>query len=349
MIWVQWGLLSVLTLWSANAQPQRAKELNQRGLDEVARGELEAARNDFNEALRIYLGLGPRFEAHAAIAVMNLGDEATAEGHWAESESLFAQAVARAKHSLGPRHLYTVTMANRLANVRVVRDEFDPAEAVYTENLAIEREFYPRDLQTARTLSGLGYLHSRQGKPRQALAEAEEGLALTIQAAGDSDSEAGIAYANVAQIHRVAGNHDRAVPLLRKAHAIFERAYGPDSPRLASVLSQEGLELMYDGDLALANDDMARAVKLLSASPAGNVNLAVAKQNLGLLRLRQKHYAEADRLFSEALRLEEQFEASPGKDMAQTLTLLSFVRQKEKRFEDAEGLKARAATLTSYR
>jgi tetratricopeptide (TPR) repeat protein len=346
---MQWGLLSVMTLWSANAQPQRAREINQQGLDEAARGDFDAARSHLTEALGIYLAMGPAFAPHAAIENMNLGDEASAEGRWADAESFFEQAVEGGRHSLGPRHLYTVTMANRLANVRVLRGEFDLAEALYTGNLAIEREVYPRDLQTAHTLSGLGFLHSRQGKQQQALAEAEEGLALTIQAAGDSDPETGTAYANVAQIHRIAGDNDRAVPLLRKAHAIFERAYGPDSPRLANVLSQEGLELMYDGDLALANDDMVRAVKVLSASPAGNVNLAVAEQNLGLLRLRQKKYAEADRLFSQALKLEEQYQARPGRDMAQTLELLSAVRQKERRFEDAESLKARAATLTSYR
>lgn len=349
MCWVGWVVLSATTLWGANAQPQRAKEINQQGLDEVARGDFDAARSHLSEALRIYLALGPAFAPHAAIETMNLGDEATAEGHWLEAQSFFEQALARARASLGRRNLYTVTMTNRLANVHVVRGEFGPAEALYTGNLAIERELYPRDLQTAHTLSGLGHLHSRQGKMRQALAEAEEGLALTIQAAGESDPETGMAYANVAQIHRVAGENDRAVPLLRKAHAIFERAYGPDTPRLASVLSQEGLELMYDGKLTLANDDMVRAVKMLSASPAGNVNLAVAEQNLGLLRLRQKKYAEADRLFSQALRLEEQYEARPGREMAQTLSLLSLVRGKERRFEDAESLKARAATLTSYR
>lgn len=349
MNWAQWGLLSVMTLWGANAQPQRANDLNQQGLDAMARGDFEAARKNFDEALHIYLGLGPAFEPHAAVEIMNLGDEASAEGRWLDAEPLFAQAVERARHSLGPRHLYTVTMVNRLANVHVLRGEFDQAEALYMANLAVERELYPRDLQTGHTLSGLGFVHSRQGKPRQALTEAEEGLALTLQAAGESDPEAGTAYANVAQIHRIAGEDDRAVPLLRKAHAIFERAYGADSARLANVLSQEGLEQMYEGNLALANDNMVRAVKMLSASPAGNVNLAVASQNLGLLRFRQKKYAEADRLFAEALKIEEQYEARPGKDMAQTLNLLSLVRQKERRFQDAESLKARAETLTSYR
>lgn len=349
MIWVQWGLLSAVTLWGANAQPQRAREINQQGLDEVVRGDFDAARSHLSEALRIYLALGSEFAPHAAIETMNLGDEATAEGHWVEAQSFFEQAQARAKASFGPQNIYTVTITNRLANVHVVRGEFDPAEALYSENLAVERKLYPRDLQTGHTLSGLGHLHARQGKTRQALAEAEEGLALTIQAAGESDPEAGLAYANVAQIHRLAGHHDRAVPLLRKAHAIYERAYGPDSPRLASVLSQEGLEEMYEGKLALANDDMMRAVKLLSASAATSVNLAVAEQNLGLLRLRQKKYAEADRLLSHALKLQDQYRARPGADMAQTLSLLALVREKERRFEDAESLKARAATLTSYR
>ena len=349
--WVRVGLLSTITvsLAAADTPPERAKLLNEQGLGESERGDYSAARAHLSEALGIWRSLGPNFNPHIAIELINLAEVACGEGNWGEGATLFEQALERSRSAFGPRHMTTITAMNRLANVSVVRGEFERAEALYREALAAGRELYPNDLQTAYTLAGLSYLHSREGRQQEALAEAEEALSLTLQAAGENSSEAGAAYANVAQIHRLAGNLDRAVPLLRKARAILERTLGPQHPRSASALSQEGLILMYEGKLTEAEREMVHAVELLSVQRASNVNLAVAEQNLGLLRLRQKKYTEADRLFSGALALEEQYAARPNAEMADTLRLLSEVREKERRFEEADSLKARAATISSYR
>ncbi len=46
---------------------------------------------------------------------------------------------------------------------------------------------------------------------------------------------------------------------------------------------------------------MRRAIELLSRPPVAAFELAVAQYNLGLLRMRQKKYAEADELLTKAL------------------------------------------------
>ena len=45
---------------------------------------------------------------------------------------------------------------------------------------------------------------------------------------------------------------DRALPLYRKARFIYEQGLGPSDPRVSAILSQEGLILMAEGKLALA-------------------------------------------------------------------------------------------------
>jgi Flp pilus assembly protein TadD len=91
------------------------------------------------------------------------------------------------------------------------------------------------------------------------------------------------------------------LPLFRKARAILERQGMTDDPKYASLLSQEGLALMDDGKFALAERNMRHAIDLLSQPPAAVFELAVAQNNLGLLRMQQKKYAEADELLTEAL------------------------------------------------
>ena len=77
-------------------------------------------------------------------------------------------------------------------------------------------------------------------------------MTIALKADGDNGLDAALAYSNVAEAHRMAGRPERALPLYKKARAIYERVLGPDHPRVASVLSQEGLILMEDGKLSLA-------------------------------------------------------------------------------------------------
>ncbi len=347
--WVHLGLLSIMGIAGAGAPPQKAKELNDRGLEARQRGDYAAALRDLSEALRMWQSLGSAFEPHAAIEMMNLGDTYCGQGDWSQGTKFFEQALELSRRSMGPKDLHTVSDVNRLANVYLVQGELERGEGLYREVLATERELYPNDVQTAHTLAGLASVHGRQGKSQEALSEAEEGLAITLRAVGESDFEAGLAYANVAQTHRLGGRNDRAIPLLHKAYEILQRTLGPTHPRVLAVLSQEGLVLTYEGKLSLAEQDLVRAVDLLSRSKATNADLSMAEQNLGILRMRQKKYADADRWLTSALSLEEQYLARPGMEMASTLQMLSEVRRKERRFEEAARLEDRAHTIQSYR
>jgi tetratricopeptide (TPR) repeat protein len=294
---LRYGLLAIVSVSIAAAQPEQGKALNDCGVEALARGDLSAAQDMLSASLQIWLSLGLEFEPHAATTLMNLGDVRCAQGQWNEAAGLFERALDLNLRSVGPKNVRTVSNRNRLANVYLVLAEFDRAEPLYRNALSIGRELYPDSLVTAHSLQGLASLHSRTGKLDQAIAESEEALVITLKAVGENDVESGMAYIGVGQIHRIAGRTDRALPLLRKARAIFERNLGPADPRMGSVLSQEGLALMHENKLALAERDLVRAVELLSQSKTGNVELAIAEHNLGLLRLRQKKYKEADALF----------------------------------------------------
>jgi tetratricopeptide (TPR) repeat protein len=346
---VRLGLWFLMMTAVALGQPEKARELNSRGLDAVARGDFAAGTAALFEALEIWRSLGPAFAPHAATEMMNLADAMCAQGNWRDGSKLFEQSLELSRQSLGPTHFHTVVNLNRLANVYVVQGKIDRAESLYLEALAVERVSFPNDVQTAHSLAGLSSIHTRAGKCAEGLAEAEEALSITLRAVGENDPETGMAYANVAQIHRAAGHTDRALPLLHKAQVIFERTLGPTHPRVASVLSQEGIALMHENKLTMAEQDLQRAVDLLSKSGNDKVQLAVAEHNLGLLRLRQKKYAEADNLLSQALSLEEQYSIEPGTEMAATLSMLSQIRAKENRPVDAAQLKERASAITSYR
>ena len=43
-----------------------------------------------------------------------------------------------------------------------------------------------------------------------------------------------LAYTSVAEAHRFAGAPERALPLYRKARSLYEKALGPEHPRVAA-------------------------------------------------------------------------------------------------------------------
>ena len=177
----------------------------------------------------------------------------------------------------------------------------------------------------------------------------EEALKLVLKAEGDEGLDAALAYANVGEAHRWLGQTDRALPLLRKARSIYTTILGANHPRVASILSQEGLIYMQDGKLSLAEKHMVQSLDILAKTcPDCKFEQFVGESNLGLLRLRQGKYAEADRLLTHVLYLEENYMSRPSPDMATTLLALAEIRDKQHRYDDAARLHKRADTILEF-
>jgi tetratricopeptide (TPR) repeat protein len=313
------------TLAAAHPQ-QEGLALNQRGLEAADRRDYAEAERYYRQSAGIFRALGPQYEPHLSVELFNLAESLCGQGKWRESQSTFEESLTLTRRTLGPKHIRTVAGLNAMGNISVLLGDPQRAESLLTEALAIARENYPADLQLAHALAGLSSLRLRADKPDEALPFAEEALTVTLKADGDGGAEAAMMYQNVAQIHRAAHRPERAIPLFRKARAILERLGRTGEPRYASLLSQEGLALMDDGKLGLAERGMKRAVELLSRSSAAAFELAAAHNNLGLLRMKQKKYAEADELLSKALSAEEQFNPQDAAQIGRTRDALAKVR-----------------------
>jgi tetratricopeptide (TPR) repeat protein len=336
-----------LTVGMANHGP--AWQLNERGLAAAERRDYETAEKDYEQAIAIWENAGPQFEAHLAIVRMNLAQVYGAEGRRLDCAAMLERSLASFRKTLGPRDLQTLTAINILGGIQMMIGNQARARELFEEALPIERELYPQDTQLARSLGGLASLHMREGRPEQSIPLAEEALALTIRTEGENSLDVALAYANIAEGHRVLGRLDRALPLFRKSHVLYARLLGDDHPRVSSVMTQEGLILLQQGKLGMAEETLERALAILGKScPDCKLERVAAENNLALLRIRQGKLDEADRLLSDVLALQEKSPEVPKSEMAVALQSLAAVRQREKRFEDAERLKRRAAVLLSY-
>lgn len=341
-------ILSGVFVAAAQVKPP-ADEVNDRGLEASWRGDYAEAERLLGESLRMWQEMGPQFEAHAAIVMMNLAEAECGEGRWSEGADLLNKALEISRRALGPEDLHTVTNINLLASAKLVLGELDQAIANFNQALAIERRKYPKDTQLAHTLMGISSYHVRISEMKEALPPAEEGLKILIASGGENTLDTAMAYANIAQIHLFSQRPERALPLFRKAKAIYENLNLTTSPRYASVLSQEGLALLEDNKPASADRTISQALDILAKCTGCQYLRAIAESNLGLVRFREGKYTDADSLLTRALALEESYTTGPGTEMAATLNRLAEVRRKEHRDADAENLHRRALMIQTYR
>jgi len=324
----RWLLILLAAPVFASPQPDghEAWSLNQRGLEAEGRRDYAEAEKYYRQAAEGFRALGPKYEAHLSLELFNLAESICWQGRWHEVTEVFEESLDLSRRSLGPKHIRTVAGLNALASVSMMLGDTQRAQALLAESLAIARENYPADLQLAHALAGLSTLARRAGKPGEALPFAEEALSVTLKAEGVEGLESAMMYENVAQIHAVANRPERALPLFRKARAILERVGAVNDPRYALLLSVEGLAMMDDGKLGLAENGMKRAIELLSRQPSAAYELAVAQNNLGLLRMRQKKYAEADELLAKALSVEQTYDPQEAEQINRTRETLEQLR-----------------------
>jgi tetratricopeptide (TPR) repeat protein len=348
MLWVRVGVLgAVVAAGWAGQDPGFA--LNDRGLAASRGGDYVEAERLLREAGDYWQHKGQGYEAHLGTAELNLGQVLCSQGRRSEGAKLFEHALALFRRSIGMRNERTLAALNFLGVAYLMGGTPERAEALYLEAIPIEREVMPEGLQLARSLDGLSAVRLHQDRFDEALSLAEEGLAVTLQAQDKEEVDVALAYANVAEVHRIARRDDRALPLYRKARAIYERQLGAEHPRVAAVLSQEGLILMNDGKLSLADQAMTRSLEIIRKSCPGCVfEQWVGESNLGLLRMKQGKYGEADHLFTDALQAQEKSGARPGPETAAVLQKLAQIRQKQRRYEDAARLNQKADNILSF-
>jgi len=327
-----WVACLAMTAAAQPAPPPDAAALYEQGRKAAAGHDYNDAERSFGEALKLWRQMGPAYEAHAATALLSLGEARCNSGNWQLGVAALEEALPLHRRALGPRHIRTVYNLSWLGHAYLLTGSLDRAEAVLMEAFQIERELYSHDVLIGHTLLGLSGVRRGQERFDEALEIGQQGLQQALDAGPESSIGVAMAYENVAALHLQTGRPERALPLFRKARFIYEKTAGTTSMPLASVLSQEGLALMADGKLNAAETEMLQAVDLLAhTGPGAEYRLAIAKTNLGRLRLQQRKFADADRLLIDALALENRLPSRPAHDILVTSQALAQLRKAQPR------------------
>ncbi len=111
-----WSIFFTFVASAQGQQDRSALILNEQALAAAAHSDYAGAERLFGEALKIWRSLGPRYEAHTATTLANLGEMLCSSGKWREGAGALEEALELNRHSLGPKHIRTVSNLSLLGH-----------------------------------------------------------------------------------------------------------------------------------------------------------------------------------------------------------------------------------------
>ena len=187
---------------------------------------------------------------------------------------------------------------------------------------------------------------NQAGKYGEAIPVAERFAEAIRARTGESSADYATAVSNLAWLFKLTNRLAEAEPLMRRAVAIYDKAYGPDHPHLAAALNNLAQLLSDTNRLTEAEPLMRRVLAIYEKAYGPNhPNLATAHNNLGVLLRNTNRLAEAEPLYRRALAIDESAYGPNHPNVARDLNNLAQLLHVTDRFAEAEPLMRRVLAI----
>jgi len=296
------------------AATERAAILDQRGLAQKHLGDLGAALQSTQEALRVARNIGdPRREAtiqnHLGLLFYTMDREA-------EAQQAYEAALALDKRVYGDKHEATLATEENLAVTLSVLKQYERAIAMMRDALAVETELLGVDNpERAQTLNLLGNVYSQAERPADAIDAYTQALAITRKTLGVESDQAASILSNIGVMHGELKQYAQARDYLQQSIAIRHKLNGVEHFEGAHCEGMLAVTLLHLGNAQDA-EPLARAAlaKLQRALPADHEYLSLAQNNLAEILLAEHNYAEARELVQRTLQTLEKRGATDSQE-----------------------------------
>jgi len=255
------------------------------------------------------------------------------EGHYAPAIDNYERAYELLKNSLGEKHERTAAARVRLAGAYAHAGQTAKALPMLKASLAPDSGLSPSDRAIA--LNALGSEAGIRGDYKDAIEyyrQAEKAMG------ADNDHDPGYAavLCNLAAVYIASEELDRAEPLLKKVRAIYEVNLGPEHPRMANLLLQEGNLALHEHHFIEAETLLRRAYVIAQRDLRPNSDeLASQMLSLGLAYLKNGKLEEADSVLTPGLRIKQTVYPYPHRERAIALHRVAALRAAQRRDSEA--------------
>jgi Flp pilus assembly protein TadD len=255
-------------------------------------------------------------------------------GHKAQAEALEKQSIARARTA--QQTLLPWEQSYRAARDLQQENKSQAAEAQYKKAL-LEAEKYVQDrMPLAITLSALGKIYVRNGKPIEALETMKRALPLADKLFGADDPQVLKLVVELADLDVSQGHYAEAEPLYIRVLSSKEKDFGLQGEQLIPVLTKLGNLYRTQALYAKAAPVHERALTLRRKNAGGKEADLVELLALVADDYRDaKQYADAERLYKESAALAQK---QGPLSLAPVLDRYNVLFQKRKEYDQSEAL-----------
>jgi CHAT domain-containing protein/tetratricopeptide (TPR) repeat protein len=300
---------------------------------ELARyGEAEEA---LQRALAIWEKAFRPNDPDVARVLNDLGIVYWEQGRYGDAERLYKRALAIRESARNvPRDV-----AQSLSNLGLLywrEGKYAEAEEFYQRALAIdEKALGQNHPDVAAILGNLGEVYYEQGN----YVDAEELLKRELsirEKLGAINTELATNLNDLANVYYRQGKYADAEPLFKRSLAIYEKALGPDHPRVADSLNN--LALLYEDQGRYADAESLHERSLAITQKAlgpDHPSVASSLNNLASLYEQQGRHADAEPLYKRSLAIREKALGPDHPDVASSLNNLADLYRNQSRYADA--------------
>jgi tetratricopeptide (TPR) repeat protein len=257
-----------------------------------------------------------------------------------EAYPLLQRVLALIEQHLGPEHIHTASVVDKLARCFETQGKYTEAEPLYRRALFIrEQQLGDDHPDTGDSFNNLAGLFYAQGKYAEAELLYKRALEVYELHLGDGHLRTARSLNNLALLYQIQGKYEQAEPLLVRVLAIKEQQLGADHP--STALSLNNLAGLYETQGKYAEAELLfRRVLVIDEKIYGSEHPDVATDlnNLAELYRVQGEYGEAESLHRQALGIRERQLGADHPNTAQTLNNLALLYSSQGKYEQAESL-----------
>ena len=355
----------VLRLLATQPDDQRAREARakaQYGLGVVLgyEGRYAEARASLSAALEQQRKMYGDINEDTAATLKELADAVDQDGDLKSAIPLMQRAVGVQRKLRGATpHPALAEAINDLASMLEDNNQYDQAEPLFNESLAMMRRLYgDKHPYIATALTNLALLSMKKGDLARSEATYREVLAMQRELLGDNHPDVAGTLSKIAFVQYENGNKRQGLATLQESLRMYQGLFPGDHPEVARIMNREGFWLTLAGDYATADRDLRTALdmrrRLLDKS---HPDIAASLAHLAILEVATGKFAEgantaheAKAIYSAALSPSHWTTAVAGGAEGAALAGLGRYAQAEKLLNDSDAILSKdPAALAAYR
>jgi serine/threonine protein kinase len=320
--------------------PETLTSMNNLALAYQADGQLEKALLLFEQSLaKRKEKLGPD-HPDTLLSMNNLGLAYQAAGKLDKALPLLEQALAKRKEKLGPDHPETLLSMNSLARAYHDGGQLDKALPLLEQALAKQQETLgPDHPNTLASMTNLAQTYSSMKRLDRSIPLLEKSLKLRIKKQGVDHPTTLHTLADLGVNYRDTGRLEDGIRCLEQALSGVRKR--PDAvPRRLGIIVRRDLIYMYDRANQLVNAESLCREYLADVRQQfgpGDARTFQVLAALGRLLVRQRKYADAERVLRDCLAFREKKEPDAWNTF-NTRSVLGGALLGQKKYAEAEPL-----------